>query len=93
VTANQKPCVELFFHEVLGIEVPGIRHKMWTEGYKTGRKDKQVIKCVIKTQNGMVLIFDDKGEQISEYQGQYEQVRVYILRDAPANTVFSNEEW
>ena len=37
----------------------------------------------------MVLIFDDNGEQITEYQGQYEQVRLRILKDAPPSAVFS----
>lgn len=88
MTADQNPYPELLFDEVSGIEALDTRHKIWTGGYRAGRKDKQVIKYVIKTQNGMVLIFDDKGEQISEYQGQYEQVRFCILRDAPANAVF-----
>lgn len=30
----------------------------------------QIIKSVIKAPNGMVLVFDDKGVQISKYQGQ-----------------------
>ena len=89
MTANQNPYPELLIDEVSGIEVLDTRHKIWTEGYEAGRESIQVIKYVIKTQNGMVLVFDDRGEQISEYQGQYEQVRLCILRDAPVNAVFS----
>jgi len=89
VTATQNPYPELLIDEVSGIEMPDIRHKIWTEGYKAGRKDEQVIKYVIKTQNGMALVFDSRGEQIPEYQGQYEQVRLRILKDAPLGTVFS----
>ena len=89
MNTSKNPYPELLIDEVSGVEVPDIRHKIWTEGYKAGRKDKQVIKYVIKTQNGMVLVFDDRGEQVPEYQGQYEQVRLCILRDAPVNAVFS----
>jgi len=81
VTATQNPYPELLIDEVSGIEVPDIRHKIWTEGYKAERKDKQVIKYVIKTQNGMALVFDSRGEQIPEYQGQYEQVRRTVPRE------------
>ncbi len=49
----------------------------------------QIIKSVIKAPNGMVLVFDDKGVQISEYQGQYEKVKPRILEDAPPSAVFS----
>jgi len=31
-----------------------------------------MIKTVIRCQNDMVMVFDKKGEQIPEYQGQYE---------------------
>ena len=37
----------------------------------------------------MVLVFDDKGEQIPEYQGQYEEVKAHILEDAPPSAEFS----
>ena len=61
--------------------MPDIRHKIWAEGYKAGKEDKQVIKSIIKTPNGMVLVFDGKGEQIPEYQGQYENVKPNILKE------------
>jgi hypothetical protein len=35
------------------------------------------------------LVFDDKGEQIPEYQGQYEKVKPRILKDAPLSAKFS----
>lgn len=69
--------------------MPDIRHKIWAEGYKAGKEDKQVIKSIIKTPNGMVLVFDGKGEQIPEYQGQYENVKPNILKDAPPSAEFS----
>ena len=47
-----------------------------------------MIKAVIRSQNNMVMVFDEKGEQIPEYQGQYEEVKESILKDAPPNAVF-----
>ena len=49
-----------------------------------------MIETVIKLQNDMVMVFDDEGEQIPEYQGQYEQVKASILRSAPSDAVFSH---
>jgi len=34
------------------------------------------------------MVFDKKGEQVHEYQGQYQEVKGSILRDAPLNAVF-----
>jgi len=36
----------------------------------------------------MVMVFDEKGEQIPSYQGQYEKVKESILKDALSTTVF-----
>ncbi|MFC1967437.1 hypothetical protein ACFLV2_02235 [Chloroflexota bacterium] len=49
-----------------------------------------MIKTVIKAQSGMVLTFDAEGEQMSEYQGCYQDVRGSILKDAPADAVFTH---
>ena len=54
-----------------------------------------MIKSVIRfqnnmVQNNMVIVFDKKGEQILKYQGQYEEVKESILRDAPPDTVFAH---
>jgi len=89
MNTSKNPYPEFLIDEVSGTSVPDTRHKIWAEDYEAGRKDRQVIKSAIKAQNGMVLIFDDKGEQIPEYQGQYEQVRLRILKDAPPSAVFS----
>jgi len=48
-----------------------------------------VIKTVIKSQSDMVLVFDEGGEQIREYQGSYKEVKENILRDAPSTAVFA----
>ena len=47
-----------------------------------------MIKTVIRCPNNMVIVFDKKGEQIPEYQGQYEEVKESILKRAPLNTIF-----
>ncbi len=47
-----------------------------------------MIKTVIKVGDGEVLVFDAGGEQIPEYQGQYEYVRESILRDATPGAMF-----
>jgi len=49
-----------------------------------------MIKTVIRSQKNMVMVFDKKGEQIPEYQGQYEEVEKIILRDAPPDAVFAH---
>ena len=82
------PYPEFLTDESSGIRVPDIRHQIWAEGYLAGREDKQAIKTVIKSQNGMVMVFDEKGEQIPEYQGRYDEVKETILKDAPPNAIF-----
>jgi hypothetical protein len=47
-----------------------------------------MIKTVIKSADGMVMVFDRKGEQIPQYQGKYEAVKILILRDAPPEARF-----
>ncbi len=51
-------------------------------------RKRQEIKTVVRGANDMVIVFDSDGEQIPEYQGQYEDVRERILRDAPAGASF-----
>ncbi len=65
-----------------------------------------MIGTVIRLKNNMVMVFDDSGEQMTAYQGQYDSVRAKIVQDAPLETVFlcwfgsnsipitvSKEEW
>ena len=49
-----------------------------------------MIKTVIRARNNMVIVFNTKGEQITEYQGQYDAVREKILADAPQGAVFNH---
>ena len=48
-----------------------------------------MIKSVIKTEKGMILVFDEHGEQMADYLGQYEDVKEKILRDAPPDAMFT----
>ena len=52
-----------------------------------------MIKEVIKFQNGMVMVFDEKGEQIPAYQGRYQEVRAKILARAPGGAKFFHGIW
>ena len=49
-----------------------------------------MIKTVIRCPNNMVMVFDEKGEQIPEYQGQYEEVKAIILKAAPSTAIFGH---
>jgi len=49
-----------------------------------------MIKTVIRIQNDMVMVFNKRGEQIPEYQGQYDGVKDCILKDAPLDAVFAH---
>ena len=65
-----------------------------------------MMKTVIRLKNDMVMVFDDRGEQMTAYQGQYDSVKAKIVQDAPVEAVFlhwlgsdaipqtvSREEW
>ncbi len=47
-----------------------------------------MIGTVIRLKNDMVMVFDDIGEQMTAYQGQYDSVRAKIVQDAPLEAVF-----
>jgi hypothetical protein len=49
-----------------------------------------LIKTVIRIRNDMVMVFDERGEQLPEYQGHYQEVRGKILADAPTGSVFNH---
>lgn len=52
-----------------------------------------MIKNVIKFSNGIVVVFDEKGEQMPKYQGRYEQVKAKILAHAPKSAEFFHGAW
>jgi hypothetical protein len=49
-----------------------------------------LIKTVIRIRNDMVMVFDERGKQLPEYQGYYRVVRGKILADAPTGAVFNH---
>jgi len=49
-----------------------------------------MIKIVIRFKNNMVVVVDEEGEQIPKYQGQYEEVKQSILKDAPSDAIFTH---
>ena len=49
-----------------------------------------MIKAAIKFRNNMVMVFDEKGEQIPKYQGKYEEMKESILKDAPPDAIFAH---
>jgi len=51
------------------------------------------ISVVAKWSNGMVMVFDNKGEQIPDYQGVYEDVKDKILADVSDDVIFQEGNW
>ena len=49
-----------------------------------------MVKSVIRCENDMVIVFDEEGEQVPEYQGQYDEVKGIILNDVPSGTLFAH---
>lgn len=49
-----------------------------------------MIKTVIRVKNNMVMVFDEEGEQMPEYQGYYDEVKEKILASAPGGSVFNH---
>ncbi len=52
-----------------------------------------MINEVIRFQDDTVRVFDEKREQMPEFQGRYEQVRVKILARAPKSAKFFYGTW
>ncbi len=49
-----------------------------------------MIQKIIRLKNDMVMVFDEEGEQMPEYQGPYDDVRDRIMADAPAGARFNH---
>jgi hypothetical protein len=52
-----------------------------------------MIASVIRWQNGMVMVFDTLGKQMTDYQGCVDEVREKILQDAPPQARFESGNW
>lgn len=50
-----------------------------------------MIATVIRTGNGMVMVFDEQGCELPEYQGPYDRVKKLVLLNVSRDTVF--EHW
>ena len=46
-----------------------------------------MIKTAIRCPSGMLIVFDERGRQVLEYQGQYDEVKEKILKEAPPDTL------
>jgi len=57
------------------------------------REEADMIDHVIKLSNRIVMVFDEKGEQLPEYQGRYEDVKAKILAHAPKSARFFRAVW
>ncbi len=84
---TKNPYPEFLVDEASGIKVHDSRHRIWAEGYEAGQNDRPSISSAIKA-DGIALVFNARGEQITEYQGLYAEVRAHLLRDAPPDAVF-----
>jgi hypothetical protein len=47
-----------------------------------------LIKTVIRLNNNFVMVFDENGDQVSEYQGSYNNVKYRILSDVSPDTQY-----
>lgn len=52
-----------------------------------------MIKHVLVFLNGMVAVFDEKGEQLPEYQGRWNEKKDAIMRDKPAGVEVQKQQW
>ncbi len=49
-----------------------------------------MIKTIIRIENDMVMVFDENGEEIPEYQGNYDYVKDRIMAEADEQSVFNH---
>ncbi len=47
-----------------------------------------MIRTAIRCPNDIVMVLNERGEQVFEYQHQYDEVKEKILEDAPPDTLF-----
>jgi len=52
-----------------------------------------MIATVIVWTNGNVMVLDEKGEQLPDYQGRWEEKQTRIERDKPADAVVQYGVW
>ena len=64
------------------------REKRWLPKVKPGKAG--MIKVIIRFKNNMVMVFDEGGEQLPVYQGQYRDVKESILKNAAAEAIYAH---
>jgi hypothetical protein len=64
-----------------------------SRGVREPSNGGNVIAKVIVWQNGMVMVFDEVGRQMPDYQGPKEEVWEKIKRDAPEAATFEGGAW
>jgi hypothetical protein len=47
-----------------------------------------MIKTVIRIESNIVFVFDEKGDELTEYQGEYENVKHDIMSNCNKDTIF-----
>ncbi len=47
-----------------------------------------MMKTILRTDDDMVMVFDERGEQMPEYQGKYNDVRGTVLTNASESAEF-----
>lgn len=52
-----------------------------------------MIKEAILFENEMVMVFDENGEQIPEYQGRHSKVVAKVILNSTDKTVFKFAKW
>lgn len=52
-----------------------------------------MIKSVHVFVNGMCVVFDEAGQQMSQYQGPWNEKKSQILADAPPSATFNLSQW
>lgn len=52
-----------------------------------------MIKEAVLFDNEMVIVFDENGQQIPEYQGRHSQVVTKIIQDSTDKTIFKFATW
>jgi hypothetical protein len=49
-----------------------------------------MIKTVIRIENDMVMVFNESGEEMPDYQGNYDYVKYKIIAEAGDNAVYNH---
>ena len=53
----------------------------------------EMIENIYRFQNGMVMVFDEKGQQMPEYQGLWKEMKEKIMRNKPEHIEIESKIW